>query len=181
VRPAALALSLSLLICGADKSSLESGLRVGEIANPFSVQAVTGPFHGKTLCYRCKLGNSPVVCIFARRITKPLETLLKKLDDRIASKEDGLKALVVVLTAKPDTTAKSLETLAQRRSLDHVPLTLVSNPHGPQDYKIAEQAEVTILMWRGPTVRVNRAFAEGKLSEACVKEILNDLPELLKD
>jgi hypothetical protein len=65
----------------------ESGLRPGEFANPFSVTAVTGPYRGKTLCYRCKLGDSPVVCIFARRITEPLTSLLKQLDRRIATEK----------------------------------------------------------------------------------------------
>src|SRR5262249_19624214 len=105
----------------------------------------------------------------------------KELDDRLASKKDNLKTLVVMLTAEPETTANSLEALARRRSLDQVALTLVNNTHGPQDYKIADLAEVTIIMWRGPMVRVNRAFAQGKLTETRVKEILNDLPEVVKD
>ncbi len=63
---ALLASALTLFAGGADGPRLESGLRVGEIANMFSVQAITGPYRGKTLCYRCELGNSPVVCVFAR-------------------------------------------------------------------------------------------------------------------
>ncbi|HKI20546.1 MAG TPA: hypothetical protein VKA15_21840, partial [Isosphaeraceae bacterium] len=63
--------------------------------NMFSVRAVTGPYRGQTLCHRCKLGNSPVVCVFARRITAPLTSLFKQLDARIAHGDDRLKALVV--------------------------------------------------------------------------------------
>jgi len=58
---------------------------------------------------------------------------------------------------------------------------LVNNPDGPQDYKIADDAEVTILMWKGPTVRVNRAFAQGRITEADVKDVLLDLPKVLKE
>ncbi len=64
--------------------------------------------------------------------------------------------------------------------LEHVPLTLVNNPYGPQDYKIADDADVTILLWKGPTVRFNRVFARGKLTEADVKDVLRDLPRVLK-
>jgi hypothetical protein len=145
----------------------------------FSVRAVTGPHRGKTLCYRCELGNDPVVCIFARRITAPLESLFKGLDARIASGKDRLKALVVFLTDDPDQTVAKLEALAARCALAHVPLTLVNNPYGPQDYKIADAAEVTILLWRGPTVRFSRAFARGKMTEADVKDVFRDLPKVL--
>jgi hypothetical protein len=160
---------------------LESGPRVGEIADMFSVRAVTGPYRGKTLCYRCELGNSPVVCIFARRLTAPLTTLFKELDARIASRNDGLKALVVFLTDDPKEAETSLEALAARSALCHVPLTLARNRHGPQNYRIAVDAEITILLWKGPTVRFNRAFAHGKMTEADVKDVLLDLPTLLKD
>ena len=140
--------SLAVNAGRADGPRLESGLRVGEIADMFSVRAITGPYRGQTLCYRCKLGNSPVVCVFARRITAPLTSLFKQLDARIASGKDGLKALVVCLTDDPKETTKKLEALAAQCVFEHVPLTLVNNPYGPQHYKIAEDAEVTILMWK---------------------------------
>ncbi len=179
---AAMALALPLTAYGADSPPrVESGLRVGEIANMFPVQAVTGPYRGKTLCYRCELGNCPVVCIFARRITAPLTSMLTQLDARIAHGNDSLKALVVFLTDDPKATATKLEALAAQCALQHVPLTLVSNPYGPQDYRIAADAEVTILMWKGPSVRANRAFATGRMTEADAKDVLLDLPKVLKD
>ena len=110
-----------------------------------------------------------------RRITAPLTSLFKQLDARIASGKDGLKALVVFLTDDPKETATKLEALAAQCALEHVPLTLVNNPYGPQDYKIADDAEVTILMWKGPTVRFNRAFARGKMTEADVSRVLLEL------
>jgi hypothetical protein len=173
--------SLAVNAARSDGPRLESGLRVGEIANMFSVRAITGPYRGQTLCYRCKLGNSPVVCVFARRITPPLTSLLKQLEARIARGSNRLKALVVFLTPDPRETETKLEALAARCGLEHVPLTLVNNPYGPQDYKIADDAEVTILMWKGPTVRVNRAYARGGMTEADVKDVVSDLPKVMKD
>jgi hypothetical protein len=161
------ACALTATAGGADDARLESGPRVGEVANMFPVRAITGPFHGQTLCYRCKLADSPVVCVFARRITAPLVTLCTQLDAHI-EQDDRLKALVVFLTDHPKETVRELEALAARSALKHVPLTLVENPYGPQDYKIADGAEVTILMWKGPTVRANRAFAPGMMTEADV-------------
>jgi hypothetical protein len=57
----------------------------------------------------------------------------------------------------------------------------VNNPYGPQDYKIAEKAEVTILMWKGATVRVNHAYAAGAMTETDVQAVLEDLPKLAKE
>jgi hypothetical protein len=176
-----MASALTLTVYGADGPRLESGLHVGEVANMFAVRAITGPYRGQTLCYRCKLGNSPVVCVFARRITAPLTSLFQQLDARIAHGNDGLKALVVFLTDDSKATATKLEALAEHCALEHVPLTLVNNRSGPQDYKIADEAEVTILMWKGPTVRVNRAYPRGGMTEADVKEVLLDLPKILKE
>jgi hypothetical protein len=164
--------ALAAILCGADEPKLESGPRVGEIADMFSVRAVTGPHRGKTLCYRCALGNSPVVCVLARRITAPLESLIKQLDEGIASRSDGLKSLVVFLTDAPNDTETKLEALAARSALNHVPLTLYRNRHGPQDYRIDDRAEVTILMWEGPTVTFSQAFAHGKITEADVSRVL---------
>jgi len=161
-------------------AGLKSGLQVGEFANPFSVRAVTGPYRGKTLCYRCKLGTSPVVCIFARRITGALTGLLKQLDARLAHEHD-LKALVVLLTDDPDRTAARLTDLARECQLQYVPLTLVANPSGPQDYKLAEEAEVTILSWKGPKVRSNRAYAAGQMAEADASALLSELHKIFKD
>ena len=89
--------------------------------------------------------------------------------------------MVVFLTDDTKETAKKLEALAAKCVLEHVPLTLVNNPYGPQDYKIADDAEVTILMWKGATVRVNRAYARGGMTEADVKRVVADLPRVMKD
>jgi hypothetical protein len=171
---------LVMTVAKANGPWLESGPKVGEIADMFAVRAVTGPYRGKTLCFRCKLGAHPVVCIFARRVTVPLISLFKQLDAVIATGHDDLKALVVFLTDDAETTAANLNALAERNSLVHVPLATVSDPHGPQDYRIADDADVTILMWKGPTVRANRAFGHDKMTEGDVKDVLQDVHKVLK-
>ena len=89
--------------------------------------------------------------------------MFKQLDARIACGNDDLKALVVFLAPDAKKSAASLETLAGGCSLDHIPLTMANNAHGPEDYRIADAAEVTILMWKGPTVRVNRAVSPRRI------------------
>lgn len=46
---AVLALSAGTLVTGAD---VKSGLEVGQSAGAYNVKDITGPYEGKTLCYR---------------------------------------------------------------------------------------------------------------------------------
>jgi hypothetical protein len=143
------------------------------------VWAVTAAYRRKTLWCRCALRNGPVVCIFARGISAPLTNLFKQIDGRIAADKDHLNALVVFLTDNPRETARKRDALDARCALEHGPLTLVSNPDGPHDDKIADDAHATIPMWKGPTVRVNRAYTRREMTEANVKDALLDLPKVL--
>jgi hypothetical protein len=123
---------------------------------------------------------SPVVCVFARETSGPLTSLVKKIDDEIA-KNGALKSFVVVLTDDEDKAASKLKDLAARRGIKNVPLTVVDDPGGPPQYSIAKDADVTVMMWKGAKVRVNRAYKTGDLTEDDVKTIVADVPKLLND
>lgn len=101
------------------------------------------------------------------------------MDEKIAKNED-LKAFVVVLTDDADKTADALKTLAKEKGIAHVPLTLIESPSGPPDYQVAEDAGVTVLMWRGVEVKANRAFAKGKMTKADIPTVLSDIPKILE-
>src|SRR4051794_20970172 len=62
---------------------VKSGLKPGEPVAPFDVEDITGPSQGQPLCYRCQYGNAPVVCVFARKTSEPLASLVKKIDEKI--------------------------------------------------------------------------------------------------
>jgi hypothetical protein len=121
-----------------------------------------------------------VVCVFARTTSEPLTSLVKQIDSQIA-KNAALKSFVVVLTDDGDKTADTLKKLAAEAKVKNVPLTLVESPAGPPAYKIAEDADVTVLMWKGSSVKVNHAFAKGQLTEKDVSTIVADLPKILND
>jgi len=109
-----------------------------------------------------------------------LTSLVKQIDSRIA-KNDKLKSFVVVLTDDADKTADTLKKMAADCRLKSVPLTLVESPAGPPDYKIAEDADVTVMMWNKHEVKVNHAYKKGKLTAADVKTIVSELPKILGD
>jgi hypothetical protein len=117
-----------------------------------------------------------VVCIFARQTSEPLTSLVKKIDEQIAQNPE-LKSFVVVLTDDADRTAEELEAMAKDGGIKHAPLTVVESPSGPPAYKIAEDADVTVMMWKNGEVRSSRGF-KGALTDQDIAAIVADAAEL---
>jgi hypothetical protein len=104
--------------------------------------------------------------------------LVKAVDEKIAA-NDNLKAFVVVLTDDGDRTGDALKALAKDNGIRSVPLTLMETLSGPPAYKVAKDAEVTVLMWKGAEVKANHAFPAGQLDAAGIQSVLEDLPKIL--
>ena len=120
-----------------------------------------------------------MVCVFARKTSEPLASLVKQIDKKIG--ENGkLKSFVVLTPKKSESPAEDLKKLATTAGIKHVPLTIGESPDGPPDYEVARDADVTVLMWKGQTVRVNHAF-KGALTDKDISAVLADIPKLLAD
>jgi hypothetical protein len=120
-----------------------------------------------------------VVCVFARRTTEPLASLVKQIDKKIGE-EPKLKGFVVVLTREGDKVAGDLKTLATDAGIKHVPLTMHQDPAEVPAYEIAKDADVTVLMWKGAQVKVNHAY-KGELTDKDIRAIVADIPKVLND
>jgi hypothetical protein len=120
-----------------------------------------------------------VVCVFARKTSEPLASLVKKIDKKIDENEK-LKSFVVILTKDGDKTKEDLKKLAQDAGIKHVPLTMHQDPVGPPDYEIAKDADFTVLMWKKHSVKANHAF-KGELTEGEIDTVLGDLSKILGD
>jgi hypothetical protein len=120
-----------------------------------------------------------VVCVFARKTSEPLASLVKQIDEKIG--ENGqLKSFVVIVPKKGDKPADDLKKLAHDAGIKHVPLTIGESPDGPPDYELAKDAEITVLMWKQHTVRVNHAY-KGALTGEDVRAIVADIPKVLNN
>ena len=118
-----------------------------------------------------------MVCVFARKTSEPLASLVKQIDKKIG--ENGeLKSFVVIIPKKGENPASALEKLAKDATIKHVPLTIGESPDGPPDYEVARDADVTVLMWKEHRVRVNHAY-KGELTEKDIGEIVTDIPKVL--
>jgi hypothetical protein len=120
-----------------------------------------------------------VVCVFARKTSEPLASLVKQIDKKIGENEK-LKSFVVILTKEGDKTKEDLKKLAADAGVTHVPLTMHQDPVGPPDYEIAKDADFTVLMWKRSQVKVNHAF-KGELTDKDIATIVADIAKILGD
>lgn len=110
-----------------------------------------------------------------------MTSLVKQIDATVkANKAKDMRAFTVVLTEDADKTETALKALAKDNKIETVPLTLMEGAAGPPAYKIAKDAEVTVLMWRGLKVEANHAFGKGKLDKDSIKKIVEDTSKILK-
>jgi hypothetical protein len=161
-------------LLSAENGTLVSGLHVGERPAGFTVLTVTGPQQGTTLCYRCRYGIFPTVCIFAREISKPLTELIARID-ALCAETPELKCFVVFLT--DDDIADRLKDLAREKDLKHIPLTTLKPSDSPLNYKIDMGAGVTVMIWKDLVVRSNHAFA--RMADTDLEAVLADVPKVL--
>ena len=120
-----------------------------------------------------------MVCVFARKTSEPLASLVKQIDKKIG--ENGkLKSFVVIMTKDGETTCEALKKLANEADVKNVPLTMIGEKDGPPDYIISAKADITVLMWNQGNVKVNHAF-KGELTETDIETVMSSIPKLLGD
>lgn len=160
--------------------SVKSGLPEGKSVPAFYVTDVTGPSAGKSLCYRCRYGARPVVTIFTHKVDENIESLVAQIDKKVGdNKSARMAAFVVVLSDKPKDEVSHLKEVAKKSGIKHTPLTTFENAEGPAEYELSKDAETTVMMWVDSTVKVNHAFAKGKLDKKAVESIVSDTAKIL--
>jgi hypothetical protein len=158
----------------------DAPLAVGDQVPAFNVRDITGPNKGKTLCYRCKFGDRPVVTIFTRDINENVISLVKSVDEQVAKNEEvRMASFLVVLTDNADETEAKLAEIAKKEGIKNVPLTLMEGNAGPEGYGIAQASETTVMMWVDGAIKVNEAFAKGKLDSKAVSKLSGETKKIL--
>ena len=124
------------------------------------------------------MGANPVAVIFTREITPGLTSLVKKLEQATADHSDCKMGAFVVLLSDDDKMEEKLKELAEKEKLKKVVLTLDS-PQGPPKYKIAKDADVTVILYDKKRVKKNLAYEKGKLTDQDVDAVLVAVKEIL--
>src|SRR5579864_8972350 len=113
--------------------------------------------------------------IFAREVSGPLASLVKKIDDEtIKHKSDRMGSFVVFLS-DDEKLEDQLKEFAKKEDIKKCVLT-IDNPAGPGAYKVAKEADVTVVLYENRSVKANYAFKKGELNDRAVQQILADIP-----
>ena len=121
-----------------------------------------------------------MVAIFARKLTDDLTSLVKQVDETVgANKDKKMASFLIVLSEDPAANEAKLKELAKKEGIKNAPLTTFANADGPENYKVSKDAEVTVLLWVGQTVKANHAFAPGKLDKDGIQAVLDDTAKIL--
>jgi hypothetical protein len=118
--------------------------------------------------------------VFAREVSDPLTSLVKKIDAATAKNTDKKLCSFVVFLTDEEKAVDRLKGLAQREAIKHTILT-IDNVPGPPDYHIAKDADVTVVLYNKRKVEANYAFKKGELNSQKIERILGDLPKILSE
>ncbi|MGL4553547.1 MAG: hypothetical protein ACRC33_20465 [Gemmataceae bacterium] len=163
-----------------EKTALKSGPQVGEeLAGPFHPLNINGASAGKKFCLYCVNGDKPVAMVFARTPTKEVETLVKKLDAACEANKDAKLGSFVVFCSSEEGLEDKLKTMAKDADLKKVVLS-IDNPAGPDGYKVAKDADVTVVLYVNRTAKANYAFEKGKLTDKDIETIVESTSKIVK-
>ncbi len=116
--------------------------------------------------------------IFAREVSDPLTSLVKQIDAATAKNNSCSMGSFVVFCSDDEKLEGQLKDLAKKEKLDHIVLT-IDNPQGPPKYKVAKDAEVTVVLYDKRKVKANYAFKKGELQDGDVSKIVADVTKIL--
>ena len=116
--------------------------------------------------------------IFAREVSDPLTSLVKKIDAATAKNRDCRMGSFVVFLNDDENLEKKLKDLAKKDKIGHTVLTIAS-PRGVSGYDIPKDADVTVVLYTNRTVKANYAFKKGEMKEADVEKIVGDVSKIL--
>jgi len=161
-------------------AEVTSGPQVGEKVGAFTVTKVTGNpddgvADGKTLCYRCKMGQRPVVMVFARSADEKLASFLKKLEEEIEEHADTkLTAFVNMIGTDEENLKTAAAEFVSKHGIKRVAFVVPTQAKdGPENFNIAPDADLTVICYREGEVKANHAFAAGGLSEEKIDAIVH--------
>jgi len=158
------------------RSGLQPGMRPG----PYAAVICTGPERGRPYCYICETGDRPAVVIFARTLSEPLGKLAKELDRALTQhKAAGLRGWVTFLNADQTAFDPKVVAWGQKHALGNLPLGVFEDLVGPPSYRLAAEADVTVLVFVRQRIVANFAFRPGELTDAAAGEVMKAVPRIV--
>jgi hypothetical protein len=116
--------------------------------------------------------------IFARGVSDPLTSLVKKIDAETGKNSKARMGSFVVFMSEDEKLSDTLKSLAEKQGLKNCVLA-IDNPAGPTAYAIAKEADITVVLYNNRKVMANYAFKKGELNDAAIAKVIADLPKIL--
>lgn len=180
---AALGLAVALFAGNAvaEDKKVKSGPQVGEeLAGPFHPLNVNGSAAGKKFCLYCSNGGNPVAMVFAREATPEVAKLARKLDAACAKNSSAKMGSFFVFCSSEEGLEAKLKKMAKSADLKKVVLA-IDNPAGPKGYKVAKDADVTVVLYVDRTAKANFTFAKGaKITDKDIDAIVAATSKIVK-
>jgi len=173
-------LAVVVIVGTASAAEPKSGPQVGDKVVPFHPLNCTGDHAGEKYCLICQNGPNPVAMIFARHVSPELTRLIKRLDQATDKNKERSMGSFVVFLNDSETLEKELKELAPKERIQHCILT-IDHPDGPGGYNIAQEADVTVVLYTMQTVKANHAFKKEELNDKDIDAIVADLAKILSE
>ena len=114
--------------------------------------------------------------VFAREISDPLTSLVKKIDE--ATVKNKSSASFFVFLSDEEGLKNKLVDLAKKQDLKKTVLS-IDNPSGPPGYGVSKDADVTVILYEGHEVKYNLAYRKGEFNQKAIDTVLTDLQKML--
>jgi hypothetical protein len=176
---ACLSLALLSAVARADDPCV-SGLANGQRPGPYTFIVSTGKERGQLTCYICETAENPAILIFARTASKELGQLVAALDREVADPKNApLRGWVTFLSADQPKMDPTVVEWGQTHAIKVMPLGVFEDADGPPSYRLAKDADATIMLFVKQKVVANFAFRAGELTDKARAEVLKAVPKIL--
>jgi hypothetical protein len=158
-----------------------SGLPPGQRPGPYTFVVSTGKERGQLTCFICETGDNPAVLVFARTASKELGNLVAGLDKAVGDpKNSPLRGWVTFLSADQPKMDPQVVEWGKAHAIKAMPLGVFEDPEGPPSYRLAKDADVTVLLFVKQKVVSNFAFRAGELTAKAREDVLKSVPKILE-
>jgi hypothetical protein len=180
VKLLAAGLLLGMAAHGKTDEPCVSGVPAGKRPGPYSFLVATGPHRGQSTCYICETEDRPAIVVFARTPNASLGKLVKSLDGAVSdNKVADMRGWVTFLTKDESGFEEKVIVWGREHAIKAMPLGLFEDADGPPSYKLARDADVTVLLFTKQKVVANFAFRSGELNDERIKDVMKAIPEIV--
>jgi hypothetical protein len=154
----------------------ESGPAPGHKPAPYAFVVATGPQRGQLTCYVCETGDRPAVIVFARQLGEPLGKLVRRVEQAgLANKSADLRAWVTFLGNDQAALDRKVVEWSRQHGLATVPSGVFEDVQGPPAYRLATDADITVLLCQKQKVVARFALRAGELTPQRADDIIKAL------